>query len=235
MSDPLIVNGVTFTVADFGDGGYLDDIVVNGITYARFLGLFAAAMNDIGNGLLTTATSSHNPGTMVAGDAVTVTLVTNRPYGLGASVLVAYSATVFFTMRVTVTCSGTSLVGTVISATGSGAQTAWTVQIAGERGATGTAALEWGGIKTANFAIMPGYEYVADCTSGAIIGTPNASWIAGQKAAVWKDGTGGAFTLAYSSVKINGGTTSDSTTVEGKIEMIYKNATKGLKTSGSAQ
>lgn len=172
MSNGVVLSGVCFNPEDFNNYGWLDSITVNGTSYIRILGLFAAAMSDIGVGLVTTATSTHNLGTMVVGNPVTVTLATNRPYRVGAHVLIANDSTHYFQLIATADCTTTSLTGTIEIIVGTGSLSAWDVSITGAQGATGAGAFTYAGRLTAPTTLGAGTLNIL--ASGCIFNLPTS-------------------------------------------------------------
>lgn len=90
-----------------------------------------------------------------------------------------------------------------------------------------------GGVKTANFTVLPGYKYVADCRAGvAIAAALDVSWTsAGALAQIVKIGTG-ALTLAQGSgpTKINGLASDSIVQPAGLIDIRYVDAAYGVAT-----
>lgn len=243
MTDSVTLDGVLFEADDFtadGGYGYLTDTVVNSTTYSKFIALFVAGMRDLGKALVTTWTGSIDLSTVIVGDAVSVTLAESRPWRSGAYVIIADTSaptTKFVIIQTTTDTTATTLTGTVQYLTGAGTITAGGVQTTGKPGATGTTGaggLTWGGRKTADFTLMPNYAYVVDCSGGAVVATPYATWAAGDHFELRKVGTGGVMTLAYSSVKINTAAASDSVAagIVGAVRGRYDNSTNGLLTDG---
>lgn len=139
MTESVILDGITFSTTDFLQYGYLADVTVNGLSYDRFLALFAAALRDLGKALTTTSASSVAIGT----GSKTFTLAADRPFSVGAFVTVAQTAaptTNYMIGQVSsYTAATKELIITVAAgnAFGSGTIAAWTVQIAGAPGAAG--------------------------------------------------------------------------------------------------
>lgn len=140
MSESLTLAGVTFTITEFADRGWLDQIEVNGATYNRILGLFAAGMQDLGKALNTTSSTSHD----VSTGAKVFAMAEAVPFAVGAVVKISQtSAPTTNWMIATVTArSGTSLTVSVAAGDTQGSGTGitdWTISISGPTGEANSA------------------------------------------------------------------------------------------------
>jgi hypothetical protein len=193
MSTSVTLSGVLFQDTDFEDYGYTEDIVVNGATYKRFLGLHAAAMGDYG-----TAVRSYVSGISIAiATASTHQFVieTDRPFTLGGFVMITDASVtsryVFGQVNSYVASSRTITVSTIVAG-GTGTIVNANIQIAGQRGAAGVGApspgagdslklvrsnagetaLEFTDLDGAS--ILPYGDYAMPVTAGAILSAASA-------------------------------------------------------------
>ena len=133
MAFPVVLNGRTYTLADFEGTNYVDglpDAFEDFVTHA----------GDIYND---TSTSSAAIGT----GSKTFTVSSGKPYQAGTPLRIADAAapqTNFLDCIVT-SYSGTSLVVDVFGFAGSGTKTSWTINIGGAKTVDGTLAISQGG------------------------------------------------------------------------------------------
>ena len=133
MAFPVVLNGRTYTLADFEGTNYVDglpDAFEDFVTHA----------GDIYND---TSTSSAAIGT----GSKTFTVSSGKPYQAGTPLRIADAAapqTNFLDCIVT-SYSGTSLVVNAFGFAGSGTKTSWTINIGGAKTVDGTLAISQGG------------------------------------------------------------------------------------------
>ena len=133
MAFPVVLNGRTYTLADFEGTNYVDglpDAFEDFVTHA----------GDIYND---TSTSSAAIGT----GSKTFTVSSGKPYQAGTPLRIADAAapSTNFLDAVVTSYSGTSLVVDVFGFAGSGTKTSWTINIGGAKTADGTLAVSQGG------------------------------------------------------------------------------------------
>ena len=235
MSD-LTLAGVTFNAAQFNNYGWMDPVTVNGTSYIRILALFAAAMSDLGKALTVDATGSINFDTILVDDTGSIALSENRPFRTNAVVTITESGNTgnFILARVTNNVTATTLNFVVLKVTtssGGGTGTAFTVQIAGEVGPTGTTgapgagAPQNGGDKTADFTAVTNTRYTVDCTS-AVVATLPAAPDKGDLLIMAKYGSG-LLTVDLNGLKYFGSLVDPATTAQGIISLQYTDAGTG--------
>lgn len=135
----ITLNGTAYDSADFVDYDYNEVITAGtGDSLPRWQAMFADGLADMGKALTTTSTSSIAIGT----GSKTFVLAADRPFAVGAFVTIAETAdptTNYMYGQVTsYTSATTTLVVNVTVTAGSGTIAAWTVQISGARGETGS-------------------------------------------------------------------------------------------------
>lgn len=157
MTTSVTFSGVDFAPSDFNNYGWKELITVNGTSYIRVLGLFAAAMSDLGKALTVSATGSIDFDTLGSSDTGSITLAQNRPYRENAYVIITGDGDTsnWFLALVTADVTATTLNYEVVyvnDAAAGGTETSFTVQISGPQGEQGATGVGWEIDTAANFA-----------------------------------------------------------------------------------
>jgi hypothetical protein len=163
----VTLNGKTYDSADFAGRGYKTTVTAGtGESLERWQAAFVDALADAGKALTTTSATELTIGT---GSKV-LTLAAERPYSVGAEVVIADTANPNTNrMFGTVTArSGTSLTVDVEVVEGSGTISAWTISLAGARGATGD----------------------VQATTDGTVSLPGIAWNADPDTGIYRAGTG---------------------------------------------